>query len=190
MEVMGADGATAKKILQEVSQILVTDEIIGFIAVQQRKFAGLIPDAAVMTNRRCIIYRPSLFKTKFEDGLWRDIQETALDESILAARLIFTFVDGRQVIIDDLPKDAARRAYAYAEEKEQEAAEIRRQRQMEEDRAKVGGVFVGQSIPPQPGMPAADGSMAKLTQLKSLLDAHLITQEEYDKKKAQILSEM
>jgi hypothetical protein len=32
--------------------------------------------------------------------------------------------------------------------------------------------------------------MAKLTKLKSLFDAGLITQEEYDKKKAEILSSM
>lgn len=186
MEAIGADQGTVNKIVKAVSQILVRDETIEFVAVQQRKFVGLIPDAVVMTNRRLIIYRPSLLKASFEDGLWRDIEETHMEESVLAAKLTFRFVDGREVVAEHLPKDAARRAYAFAEEKEQEAVEIRRQRKMEEERAKVGGVIVGTGIQ-APGMQAADGTMAKLTQLKALLDAQLITQEEYNKKKAEIL---
>ncbi len=187
MESIGADQGTVKKIVQQVTQILVRDETIQFVAVQQRKFVGLIPDAVVMTNRRLIVYKPSLLKAAFEDALWRDIEDTHMEESVLAAKLTFKFVDGKTIVAEHLSKEAARRAYAFAEEKEQEAIEVRRQRKMEEERAKVGGVIVGAGAASMPGVPAADGTMAKLTQLKALLDAQLITQEEYNKKKAEIL---
>ena len=45
---------------------------------------------------------------------------------------------------------------------------------------------------PQPGtqQPAADDPVAKLAKLKQMLDNQLISQEEYDAKKQQILSQL
>lgn len=188
-EALGADEATIQSIADKVKQILTRDEAITCIVVQQ-KLVGLKPDAAVLTNRRCIAFRPGLLKVAFDDGLWRDLEDVHLDEGLLSSKLTFRFSGGRQVVVDRLPKDHARRAYALAQEKEQEAIETRRQRQMEEDRARAGGVIVGAGVPPPPGTPPAGGTMAKLTQLKALFDAQLITEEEYNQKKAQILSEM
>ncbi len=48
----------------------------------------------------------------------------------------------------------------------------------------------GATQPQQPAAAAADGPMAKLQQLKQMLDGGLITQEEYDQKKADILAQM
>ncbi len=48
----------------------------------------------------------------------------------------------------------------------------------------------GMQQPQQGAAPAADGPMAKLQQLKQMLDAGLISQDEYDQKKADILSQM
>ena len=50
----------------------------------------------------------------------------------------------------------------------------------------------GATQPQQPAAPAAaaNGPMAKLQQLKQMLDGGLITQDEYDQKKADILSQM
>jgi membrane protease subunit (stomatin/prohibitin family) len=44
--------------------------------------------------------------------------------------------------------------------------------------------------PQQQTTPAESDPVAKLQQLKQMLDADLITQEEYDQKKADILSQM
>jgi membrane protease subunit (stomatin/prohibitin family) len=63
---------------------------------------------------------------------------------------------------------------------------------MQEDQAKAGHFVIG-GIPQAPGATAAataDDPMAKLTKLKNMLDAGLITQTEYDKKKADILAAM
>ena len=59
---------------------------------------------------------------------------------------------------------------------------------MQEDSAKAGHIVIGSS---SAGTTAtADDPMAKLTKLKNMFDAGLITQEEYDKKKAEILASM
>lgn len=189
IEGLGADQATIQTIVKDVAQILTRDEAIGCVVVQT-KLAGLKPDAILLTNRRFIAYRPGLLKVAFQDALWRDLQNVHLDEGILTAKLTYRLADKRTIVIDRLPKDHARRAYALSQEREQEAAEIRRQRQMEEDRAKAGGIAIGAGAHSAPQMAPTGGAMGKLSQLKALFDAQLITEEEYKQKKAQILSEM
>lgn len=189
IERLGADQAAIQAVVKDVTQILTRDEQIAAVVVQT-KLAGLKPDAMVLTNRRFIAYRPGLLKVAFQDALWRDLEDVRLEEGVLTAKLIYRLADGQRIEIDRLPKDHARRAYALSQEREQEAAEIRRQRQMEEDRAKAGGIAITAGTQPAPQVPPPSGAMAKLTQLKALFDAQLITDEEYKQKKAQILSEM
>jgi membrane protease subunit (stomatin/prohibitin family) len=52
------------------------------------------------------------------------------------------------------------------------------------------GQQVGQAMNPQPVKPAAEDPMAKLQKLKQMLDAGLITQDEFNAKKKQILDAM
>ena len=180
------DEARVRGIAEKVAQILTGDEEISYIAVQQR-IAGPRPNAIILTNKRFIVYRPALLKATFEDDLWLNLQDVHLNEGLLNAKLTFRTIQGHKIVIDRLPKDQARRAYAIAQEKEQEAMEIRRQRQIEEDRAKAGGVIVGAPSIASGATPVSD-PMAKMTQLRALFDAGLITEEEYKQKKAEILS--
>ena len=177
-------------IIGKVKDILTPDEEIQFVVVQL-SIAGLRPDAVVLTNKRFILYHPGLIGAKFEDALWRDLVDVKLSEGLIGATLSFATASKRWTI-DKLPKTEARHGYALAQEREQEAAEIRRQRQMQEDQARAGHFVVG-GVAPAPGVASsatADDPMAKLTKLKSMLDAGLINQEEYDKKKAEILANM
>jgi len=177
-------------IVSRVSQILTPGEEIQFIVVQQA-IAGIRPQAVVLTNKRFILYLPGLIGAKFEDALWRDLLDVKLSEGILGASLYFA-TSKKAWTVDKLPKIEARRAYGLAQEREQEAIETRRQRQMQEDQARAGQIVVG-GIPQAAGSGSAatvDDPMAKLTKLKSMLDAGLITQEEYDNKKAEILANM
>lgn len=173
-----SDACTSK-----IKEILTSDESVLF-SVTQMPIAGLKPDTAVLTNKRFILYHPGILGCKFDDFLWRDLIAVKLNEGIMGAKLMFES-PGKKFSIDKLPKPEARKAYSIAQEREQEATETRRQRQMQEDSAKAGHIVIGNST----GSTAED-PMAKLTKLKSLFDASLITQEEYDKKKAEILSSM
>jgi uncharacterized protein YaiL (DUF2058 family) len=177
-------------IIEKVRGILTQDEAIEGIAVQL-SIAGLRPDAVVVTNKRFILYHPSLLGVSFEDYLWRDLFDVRLSEGILGGTLSFT-ARGKRQQVDKLDKTEARTVYRIAQLREQEAAEIRRQRQMQEDQARAGHFVIG-GTPTAAGATSAataDDPMAKLTKLKNMLDAGLITQEEYDKKKADILANM
>lgn len=180
--------AKIQGITEKVSQILARDEQIAHVVVQQM-LAGPRPDAVILTNKRFIVYRPGLIRVQFDDDLWLNLEDAHLEEGLFGAQLTFYTAQGRRMAIDRLPKDQARRAYAFAQEKEQEALEIRRQRKIEEDRAKAGGVVVSAPSAAPVTTPDSD-PMAKMTKLRALFDAGLITDEEYKKKKAEILAEL
>jgi hypothetical protein len=172
----------------KVKEILTSDESIIF-SVSQTSIAGLKPDTVVLTNKRFILYHPGLLGCKFDDFLWRDLINVKLKEGLMGAKLTFE-ANSHKVDIDKLPKTEARKAYSLAQEKEHEAHENRRQRQMQEDSAKAGHIVVGNVGTGSQSTAVADDPMAKLTKLKTLFDAGLISQEEYDKKKAEILASM
>jgi hypothetical protein len=186
---MMSQDAKSDTCMTRVKEILTSDESVLF-SIAQMPIAGLKPDTVVLTNKRFILYHPGLLGCKFEDFLWRDLTDVKLSEGFLGAKMTFE-ANGLKISVDKLPKSEARKAYSLAQEREQEATEIRRQRQMQEDSAKAGHIVIGSS-----GSPGAtsgnstattDDPLAKLTKLKNMLDAGLITQEEFDKKKAEIL---
>ena len=116
-----------------------------------------------------------------------------MKEGTLGATLEFQTAGGK-VSIDYLPKKQARVLYRHAQEMEELAVEEQRSRRMEEDRARAGGVFVqsnGAAPAAAPAAPAVGTDpVARLQQLKSMLDAGLISATEYDTKKVEILSRM
>jgi hypothetical protein len=179
--------AQADACMSRVKEILTSEESVLF-SITQMPIAGLKPDTVVLTNKRFILYHPGLLGCKFEDFLWRDLTDVKLSEGIMGAKLVFE-ANSRRLSVDKLPKPEARKAYSIAQEREQEAIETRRQRQMQEDSAKAGHIVIG-SGSTGTSTATADDPMAKLTKLKNMFDAGLITQEEYDKKKADILASM
>lgn len=174
--------------ISRIKEILITDESVLF-TVTQLPIAGIKPDSIVLTNKRFIVYHPGLLGSKFENYQWRDLEKVKLNEGILGAKLTFE-AKGQTLSIDKLPKPESRRAYSIAQEKEQEAIETRRQRQMQEDSAKAEHIMIGGAQTSAGTMSAstADDPMAKMTKLKNMFDAGLITQEEFDTKKAEILA--
>jgi hypothetical protein len=70
--------------------------------------------------------------------------------------------------------------------------EERREREMEEKRAAAGGIVLQGPVPAgsQQSSPVQEDPVKKLTQLKAMLDGGLITEAEYEAKKADILSRM
>lgn len=190
-----AESAAQARVRDKVGQILTSDESITVVSTQKKPLLNWAPDSAVLTNRRFIIYRPRMFgRVTFEDYIWRDLQDAKLTEGMLGATLSMRTVAGRAISLAYLPKDEARRLYAVAQEMEEKVREERRAREMEETRAAAGGVVVqGAPTPTVTGAPTAPMSedpVAKLSQLKGMLDAGLISSEEFDSKKAEILSRM
>lgn len=110
----------------------------------------------------------------------------------MGATFIIKTVKNQKIIIEYMPKRQARRLYAFAQEMEEQVAEERRQRNMEEKRAEAGGVYVQETMtaPPQssPAPAAQKDPLQQLKQLKEMLDIGLISKVEFETKKGEILS--
>jgi hypothetical protein len=188
------DPATVAQIVERIEAILMDEEIIQYVAVQQKPIMNWFPDCVVLTNQRFILYRPKILgRVDFEDYRWLSLSDCQLQENMIGSTLSFAVAGGDRVVMDYLPKDQARKLYRFAQEYETRAYEERRRRRMEEARAAAGGVTVqtnvGAMAAQPPSQPTAD-PVASLRQLKELLDAGLITSAEFETKKAEILKRM
>lgn len=185
------DLAVVQQVIAKVRQILTQGEDILYIGVQ-KPMVSLSPDCVVLTNKRFIVYRPTLLGgANFQDHIWRDLCDAHLSEGIMRSTITMKTTKGTVLSLGDLPKAQARKIYAFAQGMEEQVLEERRQREMEERRAAAGGVIFHGSVPtPPPAPPAQDDPLQKLKKLKDMADAGLITAQEYEAKKADILSRM
>ena len=185
------DPAQVQQVFAKVRQILTNGEEILYIAVQKR-LISFSPDSVVLTNKRFIVYRPTLLGgANFQDYIWRDLHDARLTEGIINSTITLQTVKAQLISVGDLPKAQARKLYAFAQEMEEKVLEERRTRDMEEKRAGAGGIILQGGLPTAPTPAPArqeDDSMQKLKKLKDMLDAGLITEQEYETKKADILS--
>ena len=177
-----------------IQQFLTSNEELLYIAIQKKPVANIAPDCIAMTSRRIIFFTIKLLgQLSFNDHLWRNVANATIKEGLLGATFSATVTNGQFISIDYLPKAQARMLYRYAQEMEENAIEERRNRSMEESRAAAGGVVVQNAfVPPTAAAPAspADDPLASLQKLKSMLDAGLISPEEFAAKKSEILSRM
>lgn len=180
------------RVWEKVTPLLVPGETIEHVVVQTMAAMKLIPGALVLTNRRAIFAQSGLFKLSFHDLPWRLLLDAHLTQGAMGSTIVLTDIQRQTWQIENLPKQLASRAYAYAQSVEELAIEYRRQRQLEEVRAAARGVTVHDLAPAPPSISAApaDSVEATLGQLKRLADQGLISPEEYEAKKADILSRM
>lgn len=191
------DPVAVGKILPKVNELLTRDEQVDYIAVQKKMVMNLSPDAVVLTNRRFIVVQPKLFEMTFRDVPWREVLDVHMSEQMLGATIMCRTTQGSYISIDSLPKKQARRVYAYAQQVEESAYEKRQQLEFDKLRASAGGVVVHApsqqgAVAPSPvaAIPATDDPVQVLSKLKQLLDAGLVTQEEFDAKKAEVLARL
>ncbi|NYI20662.1 ribosomal protein S19 [Xanthomonas arboricola] len=191
------DPVAVGKILPKVSELLTRGEQVEYIAVQKKMVMNLSPDAVVLTNRRFIVVYPKLFGMTFRDFPWREVLDVHMSEQMLGATIMCRTTQGTSASIDSLPKKQARRVYAYAQQVEESAYERRQQLEIDKLRAAAGGVVVhapgaqGAAVPSQAGaVPATDDPVQVLSKLKQLLDAGLVTQDEFDAKKTEVLARL
>ncbi|MBC8034644.1 MAG: PH domain-containing protein [Chitinophagaceae bacterium] len=194
------DPGAVERIAERLSGILMAGEDAVYIAVQKMPAVTISPDCVALTSKRVIFFRPKHLglSMEFQDYLWKDLSASHLKEEIFGAVFSVTTIYGVTDKVDYLPKAQARKLYTIAQEQEEIQREWRRERDLEEKRAAAGGVTVTSGPgPAQPGQetpvvprPAAIDPLETLQKLKALLDNGLISQNDYDQKKAEILTRM
>ena len=185
------DPKSVEKLLSKVSGLLTADEEVQYIAVQKKPVLNTSPDCVALTNKRVIFCRPKNFglSMEFKDHQWKDVIDIHIKENMLGADFTIKTAKGSD-LMDYLPKDQARKLYQFGQGKEEEARDYRRQRDLEDKRAAAGGGIVvnaGAAPPPLP-LNNPDDPMEKLKKLKAMLEHELLTQTEYDERRATILA--
>jgi hypothetical protein len=189
----GQASASLQQVAQDVATILTPSEEILYVALQNVTAMSIKKDSAVATSNRLILFRPSVFGSRsFSDFLWEDVQNVTLKDGMLSSELPVELIDGRAETLGGLDKGQARRFYGICQQKEQEWREKRRIRDLEEARARAGGIHLG-----SPGMmsgaaapSSAEDPVEKLKRAKALLDAGLISEVEYETLKAKIIASL
>lgn len=187
------DPEQVAKIYEKLSQLLTKGEEPLYIAVQKPMTLDLTPEILVMTNRRFMHYKPDLFgRAKFTDYIWRDMRSVELEEHVWRATLTIDTLAGDRIRVENLIKEQGRRLYSIAQQMEENVREELRLREMEEKRAAAGGVILGGLGSITPGTTAApvDEPVQALSKLKQLMEAGLISAEEYETKKKEILARL
>lgn len=185
------DSKAVEKLLPRVEGLLTVRENIEYIAVQKKPAINLTPDCIALTNKRIIFCKPKNlgFSMDFQDYLWKDIVDCHIKEGILGADFSVRATNGQLIVLNYLPKAQARRLYQFAQAKEEEMSEYRRQRDLENKRAIAGGGITVNATP-QITSDTKEDPFVALEKLKKLLTGELISQEEFDLKKAEILSKI
>ena len=112
------DPKAIEKIAAKLSDLLMKNEEIGYIAVQKKPAITVLPDSIVMTNKRIIICQPKNLglSMNFIDYTWDEIEGTFVKENILGSEFSFTTRTNMEVSIDYIPKIQARKIFTYAKE--------------------------------------------------------------------------
>ncbi len=203
------DPKTTEKVLGKLRDMLTSGEAIVYLAIQKKPAVTLIADCIAITNKRIIFCIPENLglTTNFLTFTWDDIKEVSFKEEFFGSKLIAIPQRGENVAIDYIPKVQARKLYQFCNEQLERNKEMNRFQGNEEKRTSLGNanssddytsyVEIEEEAKPylQPA-PAGvenepeDEVTLKLKKLKILFEKQLITSEEYESKKADILSQL
>ena len=193
----GLDGALAT-----LRSLLTAGETLEAWAVQHRLFALTHRRAciAATSGRFISMQRRLLGGYESADIRWQDLKETRISAGILAADLTLVAQSSSDLNIGSevnrvwtfagLRKDQAQAMYRICQQHDQVWREKRRIRELEELRAKSGGVQFGAAPAAYAGAdPGGESEPARrLRQAREMLDAKLISDSEFESIKAKIVS--
>ncbi len=128
---------------------------------------------------------------------WQDLSEVNLRVGIFGADLVIRAEQvtdlainaqpgSRVITISGLRKEQAQAVYRICQAQDQAWREKRRIRELEELRARSGGVQISQGAA-APSVGSSEG-VRRLQEAKQMLDSKLITDSEYESIKARILA--
>lgn len=203
------DPKAIEKVMSKLSDLLMKNEEIGYIAVQKKPAITVLPDSIVVTNKRIIICQPKNLglSMNFTDYSWDEIESTFVKEGILGSDFSFVTKTALSVTIEYIPKVQARKMYAFAKEQidllkggsgsttnfaveEVDTEEVTSFAEIMPTQSTSFSEFSSMDADKPLNELSSDELFEKLQNYKKLLDNGLILQGEYDALKKEILSYM
>jgi len=200
------DPKTVEKILGKLQDMLDSGELVTYIAVQKKPAVTLLPDSIVLTNKRIFLCEATNLglSTNFEIFNWADLKTITFKEEFFGSKFTIVPVDNENLTVDYIPKIQARKLYQLAKEameKQQSQSQIIDKAPAIIEKTEDRDSKEYQSFPLQPEeepvikeepmlIEEEDELTLKLKKLKMLFDKQLITKEEYESKKLDLLSQL
>jgi Short C-terminal domain len=197
-----ADDPALSRVLEPLRSLLIPGEQLEAYAVQRRIFALTHRRVAIgSTTGRLISTARGLFGGFAADDVrWQDLQDADIRVGILGATLSVTaFItrdlasaEGAQrtLVFTGLRKSEAQAVYRLCQAQAQSWREKRRMRDLDELRAKSGGIQLGQAAAASAGGDAERSPSARLERARDMLQKGLITDAEFEQIKAKIVAEL
>ena len=206
------DPKAIEKITSKLENLLMSNEEVGYIAVQKKPAITVFPDSIVVTNKRIILCKPKNLglSMEFIDYDWDDIAGTFVKEGFLGSDFSFSTKTDLTHTVEYLPKNQARKLYTYAKEQ----LDVLKNGVSTISNSVVNASFEIEEVPTEEvthfaeiissvqdtelekALPFQEKKLSELTKeelfdklnnYKKLLDNGLILQGEYDKLKNEIL---
>lgn len=200
------DPKTVEKVIGKLNDLLTTGEELLYLAVQKKPAVNLLPDSIAISNKRIFYCEPGNLglTMNFKDISWKNIKEVSFKEEFFGSKFVCVPQHGENIVTEYIPKVQARKLHQAANQQLEEYKELLRQQKLEENRAgsiSLAPQSFGDIAPVEPPAPEPiqiaeviveqeDETTLKLRKLKTLYDKHLITQDEYETKKAAILDSL
>jgi hypothetical protein len=195
------DDASAHRALDTLRGLLTSAETLEAWAMQHRLFALTHRRAciAATSGRFIVLNRRLLGGYDSSDIRWQDLKETRIRAGVISADLTLVAQTSSDLVLgsegnrvwtfEGFCKDQAQAMYRICQQHDQVWREKRRVRELEELRAKSGGMQFG-TVPAYSGGDAGGESDAtrRLRQAREMLDAKLISDSEFESIKAKIVS--
>lgn len=191
------------KAYEHLKSVLVVGETIDAWAVQRRLFA--ITNRRILiaatTGRFIVIKRGLIGGFDMTEFRWQDVGDIQLKIGIFGADIAlkkFATTDlsmnkysAQYLQYTGLRKDETQNIYRLAQAHDQTWREKRRIRELEELRAKSGGLNIGnsQTRSSQAGN-ASEDALTRLQKAKEMLESKLITDSDFESIKAKIINEL
>jgi len=201
------DPKAVEKVIGKLNDLLTTGEEILYLGVQKKPAVNLLPDSIAITNKRIFYCEPGNLglTMNFKDISWKSVKEVSFKEEFFGSKFICVPQHGENIVTEFIPKVQARKLHQAANQQLEAYRELLHQQKLEENRAMAStsspapqpfaDIAPAQTPIPEPEPiqiaevveEPEDETTLKLRKLKTLYDKHLITQEEYEAKKAAIL---
>src|SRR5215469_1423533 len=194
------DESGLERPLAQLRSVLIPGEAVEAYAIQARLFALLHRRllVAATSGRLIVLTRKLLGGFDVTTIRWQDLEEVTLRVGMLSADLAVRAgkstdlaslgaAGSQRVEFTGLRKDQAQAVYRICQSEDQAWREKRRVRELEELRARSGGIQVSPG-PLTAGGAGESDAVRRLQEAKQLLDAQLISDAEYEAIKAKIIS--
>jgi hypothetical protein len=188
-----------EKALADLHSILILGENVEAWATQRRLFALTRRRTLIAATSGRLIWLVRHLVSGFDvvNLRWQDLSEVNLHVGIFSAELVIRAdlatdlainaqPGSRLININGLRKEQAQAVYRICQAQDQAWREKRRIRELEELRARSGGMQISQG--PASAVAGSSDAVRRLQEAKQMLDSRLITDSEYESIKARILA--